>query len=202
MNAATPRARRCALLLALVLAGTSRSALAQNGELVPPRLVEKVEPVLPEGKLAPGERATVLLYVSIDAEGAVTDATVVESGGAELDASALAAAKKLRFEPARRGDRAIASRVPFRFEFAREAEVPAVPRRTASSAGASSRRRTSRSAARRCAFAQRTASLGRSRATRRARFSFGSRRIVRGHARGAGLRAREQHRDDRRGRGR
>jgi TonB family protein len=62
--------------------------------------------------------------VSIDESGTVTDVAVLTSGGDSFDAAALDAARKLRFEPARRGDKAVAARIPFTFDFERPPEKP------------------------------------------------------------------------------
>lgn len=87
------------------------------GVPVPPKIKTKVEPVYPPEKLAAGEKATVKLELTIDATGKVTNAKVIESGGAEFDAASLDAARKLEFEPAAVDGKPIPSKIPWRFTF-------------------------------------------------------------------------------------
>ncbi len=91
----------------------------------PPRLLENVEPVYPESQRASGQSAHVGLTLKLDDAGNVTDASVTESGGPDFDAAALEASRRLRFEPARIGDRAIPAKIPFRFDFQLAAPAPA-----------------------------------------------------------------------------
>ncbi len=108
--------------------GAQAQQPAQSGPaLVPPTLVESVEPAYPEAKRASGEAASVVLSLELDAEGHVTNASVVESGGPEFDDSALAAAKGLVFTPATKDGMPIASRIAFRFDFALSEEPEAAP---------------------------------------------------------------------------
>jgi TonB family protein len=101
-------------------------AAASASRPTPPRLLENVEPIYPESQRAGGQAAHVGLTLMVDDTGAVTDASVSESGGADFDAAALAAARRLRFEPARLGERAIAAKIPFRFDFQVAAPPPAL----------------------------------------------------------------------------
>ncbi len=86
--------------------------------MTPPRLLQSVEPSYPESERQSGRAASVLLTLTLDTEGRVTDAVVAESGGAAFDASALEAAKQLSFTPALSGDTPVAAKIPFRFDFA------------------------------------------------------------------------------------
>jgi TonB family protein len=92
-------------------------------DVTPPRVVESVAPVFPDG--AKEDHAHVVLAIVVDEMGAVTDAEVLESGGDVFDAAALDAAKKMRFEAAKRGDLPVAARIPFTFDFTRPGEPPA-----------------------------------------------------------------------------
>jgi len=101
----------------------------------------------PEGATG---RAEVVLELTINVAGEVTGATVF-AGAPPFDASALAAAKKWRFDPARKGGRAVAARIRYtvRFEPAPEEKQtlglteehpaepvrPSVPRATPPAAG-------------------------------------------------------------------
>ncbi len=88
--------------------------------LTPPQLLQSVEPVYPESERQNGRAASVGLVLTLDAEGQVTDASVRESGGEAFDAAALDAARRLVFSPALQGETKIASKIPFRVEFARQ----------------------------------------------------------------------------------
>lgn len=73
----------------------------------------------PEEARRLGIEGVVILVVSIDEAGKVTDARVVQDPGHGLGPAAAAAYRRYcRFEPARRGGEAVATsiRVPFRFE--------------------------------------------------------------------------------------
>ena len=99
--------------------------------LTPPRLLEAPALELPEGTAVP--ETGIELMLAIDASGAVTEATFAQSLGPDADAAVIAAAKALKFEPARRGDQPIAARIGFRFEPAppeAQAEVPQAPPRS------------------------------------------------------------------------
>jgi TonB family protein len=63
------------------------------------------------------EAVAVMLTLEIDATGKVTAATVATGGGHGFDEAATQAALRLRFEPARRGDTKVASRIRFRYLF-------------------------------------------------------------------------------------
>ncbi len=105
--------------LALLLSAIARPAGAQPApnDAVPPKLVRSSEPHYPDAKRASGEGASVVLTLVVDAEGKVREARVAASAGPEFDAAALAAAEGLAFEPARRGGAAVASKIPFRYDF-------------------------------------------------------------------------------------
>lgn len=81
----------------------------------------------PPEQRARGERSHVVVMLTIDATGAVEDAVVAASGGEAFDAAALAAARELVFAPATRDGSAIASKIPFAFDFAVEPDAPVAP---------------------------------------------------------------------------
>jgi TonB family protein len=121
----------CGLLLTL---GIHRVACAEDS--TPPRVVESITPEFP--KEATANQGHVVVAISVDETGAVTDVAVLTSGGDAFDAAALEAARKVRFEPARRGDQAVASRIPFTFDFKRPADAaPAAAATPAVAPGAS-----------------------------------------------------------------
>ncbi len=78
----------------------------------PPRLVSAPEVTAPAD--AP-ENASVVLRITVDATGAVTDVEVVEGVRADIDAMATDAARQMRFTPAERGGQAVPARLRFRF---------------------------------------------------------------------------------------
>jgi len=85
--------------------------------LVAPRLKTYADPVYPKDQLEKGVKSVVVLELSVDATGAVTKATVTESGGADFDAAALEAAPRLVFDPATRDGKPIPAKIPFRYTF-------------------------------------------------------------------------------------
>jgi TonB family protein len=101
-----------------LLAQTERAAVT------PPKLVKAPEVVLPEGQ-KPTEPVSVELELTIDATGHVSAANVVVSGGEVFDQHALDAVKAFEFEPARRGDEAIAVNVRYRYVFPAAPPPPA-----------------------------------------------------------------------------
>lgn len=99
--------------------------LAQPPEpITPPKLVEPVLAGYPPGETA---AARVVLQFDIDPQGFPRDLKVLSPPQPAFDAAALAAAGKLRFEPARRGPLAIAVRIQYAFNFA----SPRPPAKTA-----------------------------------------------------------------------
>lgn len=94
---------------------TSNQQLGGDVVIVPPKLQQRaVLRYPPEAGRAHGD---VAVRVSVDTEGAVVDATVV-NGPEVFHAEAMAAATTLRFQPARAGDVAVASTAVVRFHFA------------------------------------------------------------------------------------
>jgi iron complex outermembrane recepter protein len=92
----------------------------------PPRVLESVEATYPPDALAARREARVELLVSVLADGTVGEVEVTRSGTQELDAAAVAAVRQWRFEPARRGEQAVDTRirVPFRFALPEPAAPP------------------------------------------------------------------------------
>lgn len=111
------------VLLFALLAGTFAlcasiaPAIAQPPQpaLTPPRLLDS-----PELELAPGteplpEDAAVELQITIAADGTVSDAQIVTALREDIDPLVLDAARRMRFEPARRDGVAIPATIRFRF---------------------------------------------------------------------------------------
>ncbi|MCS6857496.1 MAG: TonB-dependent receptor [Sandaracinaceae bacterium] len=99
----------------LFLISLGGSALAQASPIEPPRLIESERPKPPQGREQ--ESAEVILELLIDKEGRVEEARVFRSGGPDFDAAALEAARRFRFEPARRGGTPIPARIRLAISF-------------------------------------------------------------------------------------
>ncbi len=109
--------------LLLLMGGTTTArAFAQTppeaakpAALTPPRVTKFVDAKRPE--TTPAEGAAIELELTIAADGTLTDAKVVASAGAELDAAALEAVRQFTFEPARKGDKPVPARIRYRYTF-------------------------------------------------------------------------------------
>lgn len=87
------------------------------GEMDGPRIASRIAPRYPSSAKRRGEEGTVVLLLSIDEEGALTNVKVLRSAGDKFDQAALAAARKARYAPATRDGRPVACRakLPIRF---------------------------------------------------------------------------------------
>jgi TonB family protein len=95
--------------------------------VVAPRLIEEVRPDYPARAQADGVAASVTLELDIDVAGAVARASVLqpaEAAGYGFDEAALAAAAKLRFEPARLDGEPVAVRIHYQLHFVPEVSAP------------------------------------------------------------------------------
>ncbi|MGK3983499.1 TonB-dependent siderophore myxochelin receptor MxcH [Sorangium sp. So ce136] len=93
-------------------------------EVRAPELIERAEAAYPEAARGAGMEGSVVLTLTIDAEGRVTRANVATPAGHGFDEAAQEAALRFRFTPARRGDRSVAARILYRYDF-RLPEPPA-----------------------------------------------------------------------------
>jgi TonB family protein len=124
-------------IIGLALA-TALPATAQNGPsqpvpaqglekaaLTPPEIVEKVDPEYPAQALAERRTGEVVLQLDIDETGKVVAAQVAAGAGYGMDEAAVTAALRMTFNPARRGDKAVRSRILYRMVFTlKPAELP------------------------------------------------------------------------------
>lgn len=94
--------------------------------VVPPLVEHHHEAVYPPEELAARKHAAVVLLVSIDAGGHVTEVSVAQSGGKAFDDAATAAMRLWTFTPATRDGAPVASRIRVPFHFA-PPEAPAPP---------------------------------------------------------------------------
>lgn len=100
--------------------GMSAGEESGGGNYIPPQFLTRYKPPYPEQARAQRLEGVVLLRVSVDTSGRVTDASIHQgSGYVILDRAALEAVRTWRFTPARQGDRAIPATVelPIRFHF-------------------------------------------------------------------------------------
>ena len=76
------------------------------------------KPEYPKGARERREEGEVILILSVNAEGVVVKVEIVESCGfSELEAAAVAVARKARFKPARQGGKAVPGRVRLPIQF-------------------------------------------------------------------------------------
>ncbi|WP_394842168.1 TonB-dependent siderophore myxochelin receptor MxcH [Pendulispora brunnea] len=117
----------------VALAQNAGSAGASDGAgaatVQPPELVGFVEAEYPPAALAARREGRVVLRLTLDREGLVIDADVTEPAGHGFDEAARSAALRFRFSPARRGDKPVAARILYTYEFRLppEPEPPAPP---------------------------------------------------------------------------
>jgi TonB family protein len=115
--------------LAFVLFFVSAIARAQDAEITHPVAVHQVDARYPDA-VAP-THADVILVVTLDAQGNVTDVKVETSGGTAFDDAAMAAVRQWTFSPATKDGKPFAARmkIPFHFEptHERPAETIAPP---------------------------------------------------------------------------
>ena len=84
---------------------------------VPPRPIHVVMPVYPERALKDRVRGLVILRVTVSETGVPTDVSVQKPGREGLTEAAVQAAKQWRFEPGRKGGRAVRTYATVQFPF-------------------------------------------------------------------------------------
>jgi TonB family protein len=98
------------------------------GEPAMPRPLNYQPPAYPPEAEKAGLEATVTLQLDIDRQGKVKNAVVIEPAGHGFDESAIEAAKKLEFEPARKADGTPApARILYRYSFTLKKAAPQAP---------------------------------------------------------------------------
>ena len=78
---------------------TVSRAVRLGGKVEPARLLQPLRPAYPPSVVARGVEGPVVLWATIDTEGAVIDPVVLESPDPELEKEALQKAQKLRYQP-------------------------------------------------------------------------------------------------------
>lgn len=126
------------LVASPALAQDTAPAPTAPAGLTKPVLQKFVEADYPEEALKQGKQADVMLEVSIDADGKVTKATVVNPAGLGFDEAAAKAVEKFEFSPALRNGKPIASRIAYRYSFTLK-EKPVDPAEEAAAAAAAKR---------------------------------------------------------------
>jgi TonB family protein len=101
----------------------------------PPKLAHLVQAGYPEAERASGRAATVVLAISIGADGKVADVQVIESAGSAFDEAAVAAARQFEFEPAEVDGTPVPVRIQYRYAFTLAGPEPAVVKTSAEFAG-------------------------------------------------------------------
>ncbi|MCB9740133.1 MAG: TonB-dependent receptor [Deltaproteobacteria bacterium] len=117
MRRALIRGLAVALLLGSTAGGAALAAPPAVEKITPPQLLAEVAPRYPEVMAARRLRGVVVVQIDVGIDGSVGKASIVQSAGPAFDASALEAARALRFVPATRGGTPIAVRIHYRFVF-------------------------------------------------------------------------------------
>ena len=91
-----------------------------------PELIEFVEADYPEAALAEARGAEVVLQITIEADGIVSAAAIVETGGADFDAAAMTAVQRFRFSPAEIDGEPAPVQILYRYTFEPQIQVETV----------------------------------------------------------------------------
>ena len=106
-------------LVASLFAATATALAQPSPRVTPPVVVERADAVFAASALGDRAQADVVLIVTVGADGHVSDTAVADSGGADLDEAAAAAARRWTFVPATRDGTPVASRIKIPFHFGR-----------------------------------------------------------------------------------
>ena len=111
------------LISVVMLAGTGSAAdpdeevFRIGGDVAPPTLVHRVDPVRPNGANAGRADGTVVMALVVSSKGIPHDIQIRESLEKDLDQSAIDAVQQWRFEPAKKKDKPVAVRVTVEIRF-------------------------------------------------------------------------------------
>src|SRR5688500_985437 len=105
------------LLHGLPAFAQGEAAPVQAGAVQAPELIERAEAVYPQEPRAQRLEGKVVLRLTIDREGRVTEAEVMEGAAHGFGEAARDAALRSRFRPAQQGGQAVAVRILFSYEF-------------------------------------------------------------------------------------
>ncbi|ATB50306.1 TonB-dependent siderophore myxochelin receptor MxcH [Corallococcus macrosporus] len=96
-------------------------------QVQPPSRIDSVDVPYPAAELAAGREADVLLRLTIDEHGVVTESEVVRSAGEAFDEAIRTASRSFRFEPARVGGEPVACQIELLHAFRLDPAASAVP---------------------------------------------------------------------------
>ena len=132
-------------LFAALMASAATAGRAQDAPIEPPQLIgEPVVAEYPAGS-AEGRGARVVLELLVDAQGLPAEVHAITPPQPGFDESALAAARRLRFSPAHVGEKPVAVRIQYAFNFEAPQHLePASAERPVSLAGTVRERGTRR----------------------------------------------------------
>jgi iron complex outermembrane recepter protein len=116
-DAALPATSEAGRVADAALPAASEAGLASPDALLPPRVLSSPPPVYPAAHLQHGEHPTVVLKVTVLADGAVADVSIEHTAGPDFDTAAITAVRQWRFAPAQRGTQPIASRIGIAVHF-------------------------------------------------------------------------------------
>lgn len=102
----------------------AEAAAPETQGLVPPKLKQAADVGYPEIEGEP-RPASVLLVITIDVNGNVTDPELVEGAGEPFDSRALELITRFQFEPARQGGEPVPARIQYRLVFTPPEPEPA-----------------------------------------------------------------------------
>jgi TonB family protein len=91
----------------------------------PPRVLRFAEAEYPEEELRAGREASVMLELTVNAEGRAQDVRVVESAGDAFDRAATEAVQRFEFAPAMQGGQRVAATIRYRYRFRLRAQQSA-----------------------------------------------------------------------------
>ncbi|MGZ3437963.1 MAG: TonB family protein, partial [Polyangia bacterium] len=114
--------RRLSFAIVLLFAMHARAQ-----EFEPPKLLERVEAVYPADAERAGLGGTVTLELIVDADGRVSDATVLAPAGHGFDESALAAVRQFRFSPGLADGKPVPVKITYRYAFTLKTAPPPPP---------------------------------------------------------------------------
>jgi iron complex outermembrane receptor protein len=118
------------VVAALALFGRSASAQPEPdppSRITLPEVVTRKDAVYPREAASTMNGVTVVLLVTVDAEGHVRDVEVENSGGEAFDTAAITAARDWMFVPAKRDGQPVVARIRVPFRFVPPEEQPAPP---------------------------------------------------------------------------
>lgn len=95
---------------------------------MPPQVLQHVDAVYPPEALKKGLDGTVVLFVTVAADGTIEEVSIAQSAGKLLDHAAVVAVTQWKFAPAKRGETAVKARIRIPFHFAPPVEDAPPPK--------------------------------------------------------------------------